>query len=709
MNPTYDLPVSERLRAIVARAFPDRPDVATVPLAPALRDTWRHLARAAGVDTNALAQGIARELGLGVAEDLENADPFATRLVPERMAAQMLVLPIREKDGRLVVASACPIPGGGLRRVQFLADRKLEVLVAPAEAIELAVPKAYARAAERRAKSIGTIALTESGDPVLESMANESAIVQLARALLIQAVEQRASDLHIEPFAGGGMVRIRVDGILRRVAFIPGTVRDALIRYHKANGGMDPTNDRMAQDGRMSLILGSRDIELRLSVLPASRGESLVIRFLDQSRVFRLAGSGFSTAALGMLRRLAMHSSGVIVVTGPTGSGKSSTLYAVLAEINRIGVKVVTIENPVEYRVPGIAQVEVNPKAGLTFASALRAILRQDPDIILVGEIRDGETAEIAMQAALTGHLVLTTLHTNDALSALPRLADLGVQASIIADATIGVVAQRLLRRLCAKCRVPVTPPLRGDEQFFREITGELPAYRAVGCETCDSTGYFGRFPVAEVIEMTPDLQRAISEGERDLARLRDISEGPLSSIADGAARRVISGDTTAREAMRVLGQRFWTETARKFKRPVPPGAIATVSADETLTEGLSLLLYQKDAEAEGGLLEKLRDEVRAKVYVASDPDQARDILSHNENISMLVIDLALEDEGRSLEALRQLRVSLAWARLPALLLISAEHHQLRQVLEEHGVTDYLVKPVDGETVAARLRAVLAR
>jgi type II secretory ATPase GspE/PulE/Tfp pilus assembly ATPase PilB-like protein/ActR/RegA family two-component response regulator len=708
MNPTYELPVNERFRDIVQRAYPNRPDVATVPLAGPLRDTWRNLARAAGADVADLAKAIARELDLDVAGDLNDSDPFATRLVPERIATEVLVLPMRERDGTLVVAAACPFPGGGLRRVQFLADRKLKVLVAPADAIEAVIPKAYARAAEQRAESIGTIALTEGGDPAKLSAKDDSAVVRLARALILQSVEQRASDLHIEPFAGGGIVRVRVDGILRRIAFIPGTVRDALVRYWKANGGMDPTNDRIAQDGRMSLILGSREIELRLSVLPASRGESLVVRFLDQSRIFRLGGSGFSTAALGCLRRLVMNSAGVIVVTGPTGSGKSSTLYAMLSEINRIGVKVVTIENPVEYRVPGISQVEVNAKAGLTFASALRSSLRQDPDIILVGEIRDGETAEIAMQAALTGHLVLTTLHTNDALSALPRLADLGVQPSLIADAMIGVVSQRLLRRLCDHCRAPVQEPLLADEALFLEATGERPAYRPVGCDQCNATGFLGRLPIAEIVEMTPDLRSAISRGERDLGRLRELTPTPLAAIADGAAKRIISGDTTAREAMRVLGQKFWTDTARLFNRTISAGAATAITAEESLSAGLSLLLFEREPLGRSELATAI-EQTGVRVHTTGDPEQARQIVTDDDAVALLILDLETGDERDSLELLRQVRVSLAWARLPALIMVSPHHAQLRQLLEEHGMTDYLVKPVDTETIVSRLRAVLAR
>lgn len=713
MNPQASVPVYEqteldRLRIVIARAYPDRPEILDHLQGANLRETWLRLQRLLGISGEALAAAIAGQLGLAHAATLGDADPFATRFVPEKIAQQELIVPLREQGDRLVVASACPIPGPGLSRVRFLADRRLEVVVASAELIESSIPGLYARAAELKARGIGTITLTQDGLPAVETLADESAIVQLARQLVLNSVEARASDLHVEPFAGGGIVRMRVDGILRRVAFIPATVRNSLVRYFKANGAMDPTNDRVAQDGRMSLILGNRDIELRLSVLPASRGESLVIRFLDQSRVFRLGNSGFSVAAIGRLRKLALNTAGVIIVTGPTGSGKSSTLYALLSEINRIGIKVVTIENPVEYRLPGIAQVDVNPKAGLTFSTALRSILRQDPDVILVGEIRDAETAEIAMQAALTGHLVLTTLHTNDALSTLPRLLDLGVQASIIADAVIGIVAQRLVRKLCVSCRQPIPEAEGTDERLFLDATGELPAYRPVGCDVCAGTGYFGRLPVAEIVEMNPALQAAISAGERDFARLRTLADGPLSSLAEGAARRVISGDTTARECTRVIGARFWTETALRFGRGIPANAATMIGEEDSLSDGLTLMYFHARKAGTQEIATALR-EMSHRVIEVTDPEEARTIVSNDDTIALLIIDLEGDDESDSMERLKRLRVGLAWSRLPALLIVSPEHRALQALLGEHGVSDHLLKPVTPDTVTARLRAILAR
>jgi len=707
-NPEFSLSPTERLRAIARRAYPDRPALASVPVSASVREAWKLLATAAGVDAWTLARAIAKDLGLAVASELATADPFATRLVPEKLAAEHLILPLREKGGRLVVAAACPIEGGGLRRTQFVSNRKLEVTVAPPEEIETAITSAYARAAEQQGNAIGTLRWTEEGETVSSSTTEQSAVVRLGRSLLLEAIEARASDLHLQPFAGGGMVRARVDGVLRRLAFVPGPVLEAIVRYFKAQGGMDPTNDRVAQDGRMSLVLGNRDYDLRLSVLPASRGERLVIRFLDQSRVYRLSGAGLSSAALQILRRLATHTAGVVLLTGPTGSGKTSTLYSMLAEINRVGVSIITVEDPVEYRVAGISQVEVNPKAGLTFASALRSILRQDPDVVLIGEIRDRETAEIATQAALTGHLVLSTLHTNDALTAIPRLLDLGVQPTVLADAIAGIVAQRLLRRLCEACRAPVAAPLLPDEQVFSDLTGERPAYRQVGCKTCDGTGYRGRLPVTEIVEMTPEPGRAVAGGETDVARLSQFSTGPLSSMASTAARRIISGHTTVREAMRVIGQRFWTELAREFHRPLSAGTLAALGSEESPSSGAAVLLFETNPADTQALAAALQD-ARFRVHATADPEASRRIVEEEEDVIMVIIDLDIGPNGDSLVMLQRLRVALAWSRLPALVLVPEHDRALRTILEEHGVADYVVKPTSPDAVVERARAVLAR
>lgn len=700
-------PVS-MLCSLVRRAYPNEKAIASLSLDSNLRQAWRQLGAAAGVDPWTLAAAIAKQIGCESAQSVGTPDLFALQLVPERLASESLTVPLREENGLLVVASAAPFDDASLQRVQFVANRRLRVLVAPPDDIEIALINGYSRISEQQAGAIGTLFWSAEGDALSRNATDQNAIVRLARSLLMESIKARASDLHMQPFAGGGMLRIRVDGVLQRLAFIPGLVLQALVRYFKAQGGMDPTNDLAPQDGRLSLVLGNHDYDLRLSVLPASRGERLVLRFLDQSRNYKLSGGGFSTAALQAMRRLAANSSGVVLLTGPTGSGKTSTLYSMLSEINRVGVSILTVENPVEYRVSGISQVEVNPKAGLTFATALRSILRQDPDVILIGEIRDGETADIAMQAALTGHLVLSTLHTNDALTAIPRLIDLGVHPSIVADALTGVVSQRLVRKLCTACRVKVEEPLRPDERLFLDMVGERPTFRAAGCPACKGTGYLGRQPVTEIVEITPELRQQLRATHGDIGKLRDLAQSPLSCLSHGVAQRVISGDTTALEATRIMGQRFWSDLAREFNRPLAAGTVTALAEGENTGTGIGILLFSIHAGERAALAHSLGT-LGLTIHAVDDPEQARDVLEKNENIVLLIADVDTGNARNNISTLVKLRRALAWSRLPVLVMAPQQDVTVRQILEEHGVADYLIKPATTQAVVERVQAMLER
>ncbi|MFM7783865.1 MAG: GspE/PulE family protein, partial [Gammaproteobacteria bacterium] len=455
-----------------------------------------------------------------------------------------------------MAATANPLDDNTTERLRFLASRQVQWLLAPPQAIDDAVLVAYSREAARLA------AAEQAGN---DKSLDQNAIVKLGRSLLASAIEQRASDLHIQPYLGSFVARIRVDGVLRRLVMLPDAVATSLIRHLKARSGMDATNMLIPQDGRMSLVDVGHDFDLRVSTLPVSRGERLVIRFLDQRRVHQLNKAGFSLASLQILRRGINRPSGLVIMTGPTGCGKTSTLYGMLAELNRGSVNIITVENPVEYRIAGISQVDVNEKAGRTFMAALRSILRQDPDIVLIGEIRDQETAEIACQAALTGHLVLSTLHTNDALTAIPRLLNLGVQPSILADSLALVVAQRLCRSLCTACKVPVTEPLTAEERLFVEVTLNRPGHRPVGCKACNYTGYFGRLPIVDIVEVSAGLREAMARGESRLPELGALRAGGLKSLAASGSLRVISGDTTVTEVLDAVGPAFWPELAQHY------------------------------------------------------------------------------------------------------------------------------------------------
>src|SRR5205823_4114735 len=362
----------------------------------------------------------------------------------------------------------------------------------------------------------------------------------------------RSSDIHIEPEEGGVAVRYRIDGVLRQVMKIPRQAGLPLISRIKIMSSLDIADRLRPQDGRARVAVNGQPIDLRVSTLPASLGEKVVIRILDsRATVKSLDALGLNTNETEGIKRLLENHEGIILVTGPTGSGKTTTLYSCINQIKSEGVNIVTVEDPVEYRMQGIVQVQVQEKAGLTFASALRSILRQDPNVVLVGEIRDRETAQIAVQASLTGHLVLSTLHTNDAANAVTRLVDIGVEAYKIAAALRGVVAQRLMRKLCPTCKEVwmEAPP----ERLKPWIPKGTPLYRAAGCPDCAMTGYRGRFGILEVLTVTPEVERRIADGETADQIATAARRAGMKSLWDSGLAHVLRGDSTVDELMRVV------------------------------------------------------------------------------------------------------------------------------------------------------------
>ncbi|MCP5158848.1 MAG: Flp pilus assembly complex ATPase component TadA [Gammaproteobacteria bacterium] len=693
MNPLlYTLTPVQALKQAIAEAFPERTDLDRIELSGTLSQSWQAFARLLTLEQDALARVLAPIYGVPVAAALKEAQPSALALVPSIYCQENDILPLRIQDGALVVATANPLDANVDERTRFLARKSIEWVLAPPQAIEDAVVLAYSMEALRQSRK------QELFGTEMRRAIDDNAIVRLARGLLTSALEQRASDLHIQPFLGSFVVRIRVDGALQRIAMLPDATAASLIRHLKARSGMEPTNSIIPQDGRMSIVEDRRDIDLRVSSLPASRGERLVIRFLDQSRVHRLNGAGFPHAVLQTMRRGFKRPSGMVLMTGPTGSGKTSTLYGMLAEINHSSVNIITVENPVEYRIPGISQVEVNEKAGRTFMTALRSILRQDPDVVLIGEIRDTETAEIACQAALTGHLVLSTLHTNDALTAIPRLLNLGLQPSILADSLAMVVAQRLCRALCPACRIPVTDPLTPEERIFTEVTHNRPGFRAVGCTQCGYTGYYGRLPIVDIVEMNKALRDAVALGESRLSELDKLRANDLKSLAVSGSGYVISGHTTVGEVMAAVGPSFWPELADHY------GAVCFDDAldltPKYVSPGQTVLLIGGD-ELFSKQLEAALEQEGLHLAIADRAEKARTLLESNENIAFILGDLPDDIPlAEAIERLRRNRLHISWARLPALVLIPETLAGQEPALRESGVlAAFMSKPVSIENL----------
>jgi general secretion pathway protein E len=465
------------------------------------------------------------------------------------------------------VATAQPLVTAPLDDVRLLLSKPVTPVVAPSRDIVSCINQAYERtgdSAEQVIEDLGAesldslaTALREEPRDLLEA-ADEAPIIKLVNSLLFEAAKKRASDIHVEPFERDLLIRYRIDGILYNVLTPPKRLQASIISRIKIMAGLNIAEKRLPQDGRISIKIAGRDVDIRVSAIPTAHGERLVLRLLDKGTLLlQLTEIGLDAERLKILNRLIRLSHGIVLVTGPTGSGKTTTLYAALNTINAPDKNIITIEDPIEYQLRGVGQMQVNPKINLTFAAGLRSILRQDPDVIMVGEIRDGETAEIAIHASLTGHLVFSTLHTNDAAGAITRLLDMGIEPFLVASSLVAIVAQRLVRALCPACRHPYHP--NGDELAKLGIradrTPEPTCFRAVGCAECLSTGYRGRTGIYEILVLDDDLRALIlSKADANAIKARAMEHG-MRTLREDGAQKVLSGITTTEEVLRVTAE----------------------------------------------------------------------------------------------------------------------------------------------------------
>ena len=467
------------------------------------------------------------------------------------------------EDGDAVVVLMRPdATVEGIAELRRLLNRPLKTRNVGAEAFAAELARTYNRGAAAAAMSEelaneSDLARLMQELPASEDLLDDRAqapVVRMINALLLQALRERASDLHFEPYDTRAVVRFRVDGMLRDVIEPPRALHGALVSRLKIMASLDIAEKRLPQDGRIALKLGGRQVDVRVSTLPTGAGERVVLRLLDQqSARLDLTMLGMSDMTLAGIDRVIREPHGILLVTGPTGSGKTTTLYAALSRLPRGSANMMTVEDPIEYALDGVAQTQVNPRIDLTFARALRAILRQDPDVIMIGEIRDLETAQIAVQASLTGHLVLATLHTNDAASAITRLADMGVEPYLLASSLLGVLAQRLVRTLCPTCRVRASPDA-GESRLLAALglDGDHPVWSAPGCDACNQTGFAGRTGIYEFLPIDDALRRLIHDGAGEIG-LRDaaLAAGMRPLRRDGA-RYVADGTTSLTEITRV-------------------------------------------------------------------------------------------------------------------------------------------------------------
>lgn len=475
--------------------------------------------------------------------------------IPGSLAERYSVIPIKIENKKITLAMVDPTNFFALDDVRLASGMEVEPVIAAEQEILRAIQQSYG-VSEVMEKAVSKLNKLEDATASTEVQAAEDApIISIVNSLISQAVKERASDIHIEPQERDVRVRYRVDGVLREVATFPRYTHAAIISRVKIVSEMDIAEKRLPQDGRIKVREAGREIDIRVSTLPTILGEKVVLRILDKKAVILdINQLGFSLDNLKRYKQLYAQSYGMILVTGPTGSGKTTTLYSTLTNISVPGKNIITVEDPVEYRLEGVNQVQVNHKAGLTFANGLRSILRQDPNIIMVGEIRDMETADIAIRAALTGHLVLSTLHTNDAPGAVTRLVDMGIEPFLAASSVLGVVAQRLVRIICPDCKQKYNPPAESPERLFLGLTPteEITLYRGTGCSQCNHTGYRGRMAIQEVMIVSSKVREAINKraSSDEIARVA-IDEGMMTMRQDGI-QKALQGLTTVEEVMRV-------------------------------------------------------------------------------------------------------------------------------------------------------------
>jgi type IV pilus assembly protein PilB len=492
-------------------------------------------------------------------------DPTIVVLIPEEMGRRHQLIAIDKEEKKLTVAMANPLDVFAHDELKIRLGYNVEAVLSYGEDINNALDEVFGltNGWDQVIDKIENVKVTvlkeeekETSDISAITKGEEAPVIALVNLIILRAVKEKASDIHIEPFGEDTLkVRYRIDGILHDVMSLPRNLQLAVISRIKIMSDLDIAERRLPQDGRIQVNVGGRKINIRVSILPTVIGESAVLRILDPaSLLLKLDSLGFSTDILPKFKSLIKKPNGIILVTGPTGSGKSTTLYTTLNLLNSTEKKIMTIEDPVEYRLKGISQVQAKPKIGLTFAAGLRSFLRQDPDIMLVGEVRDKETAEIAVQAALTGHLVLSTLHTNDAPSSVIRLVDIGIKPFLISSSVIGVIAQRLVRKICPKCKkeIKITPDIEKILDEYEINSNETTLYKGEGCPSCKDTGYKGRTAIFELMVITENIRDMIAKNVTT-GKLREaaINEGMCPLKNDGI-KKVREGITTIDEILRV-------------------------------------------------------------------------------------------------------------------------------------------------------------
>jgi type II secretory ATPase GspE/PulE/Tfp pilus assembly ATPase PilB-like protein/ActR/RegA family two-component response regulator len=696
----------------------DRLDATPVPIGGRL---WEAVVTAGHTSTDAIVAMLGEHFKLEVA-NLAAADPRAATVVPESVARKHRVVPVAVDEKVITVATSDPRDIRAEQDLEFVSGRQLAFQMAAPDLIDEKLDELYRP--ENKINRLlaglnpaGTVeaaavaaeaAVEDDRDPALDAPMSK-----LVDALISDSVRAGASDIHSELESTEIIVRYRVDGVLREVMRLPAAAGPALVRRVKIVAGLDVTNSMTPQDGRSSARVDGQTVDLRVATAPvARRGEKLVIRILSKANLkASIPELLLPPEEEAVLMQMLGHREGMLLVTGPTGSGKTTTLYAVLNHLKTGKVNIVTVEDPVEYDIDGISQMQVNESQGFTFATALRSVLRQDPDIVLVGEIRDLETATIAIQAGLTGHFVFSTLHTNDAASAIVRLRDMGVDSFKIGSVCKGIIAQRLVRRLCRQCAEPVpTEEIPKEARPPKGYKGTVAPQRAPGCRACAGSGYHGRVAVMEVFPVEGDVPRLIESG----ATLKEITDAArphgMRTLWESGLVRYWLGLTSFDEIHRVLGEAAHqaedtsgrTRKARSTRKKQP----AEPSGDEDGAEGGDTILIADDDAAMRRLLRTVLEREGFAVREASDGLETLEAVDQGD-VALVILDHDMPNLT-GLGVLEELRARTTTAGLPVIMLTARTDDTELHALEL-GAQDFLTKPVTPRSLVARVKAVLKR
>lgn len=504
-------------------------------------------------------QQLAERFGIPIIEDILNY-PFIkdrTHILPYSFVKLRMVLPLEKVDGILHIAISDPTDLETIQEISFMLGLSVKEFFVEPFRLQKAIEHCYRQRDSETSEYLEELSSDDRFNDQMEydllDTSNLSPIIRLLNMIVMEAIQQRASDIHFEPREEGLIVRYRIDGVLQKRHTPSREYQKQLLARLKVMAKLDIAEQRLPQDGRIKLRFGDQEIDFRVSTIPVINGERIVLRILDKSNVIvGLHHIGMSSALLDSFRKVIKHTQGIILVTGPTGSGKTTTLYSTISEINSEDFNIITIEDPVEYKLSGIAQISINPKISFTFAKGLRHILRQDPDIIMIGEIRDKETADIAIQASLTGHLVLSTLHTNNAASALTRLVDMGIEPYLLSSSVIGIVAQRLVRKICIHCRKEYFPSKEECSELGCYFKEDMVFYKGDGCANCFYLGYHGRIGIYEFLLITNAIQQQLTKNA-DATALQKLAEKQgMESLRGSGIELVVQGLTSVAEVLRV-------------------------------------------------------------------------------------------------------------------------------------------------------------